>query len=197
MAQKPRKKKSFPSSVGDLTIRQLVTLIDRRIAGGEIPWPLRPNSEEGWSWQAKQFPWPYPYINPQPHQGSGPWQPNFVEPRFGGHSGAANVAFSASPSAYVHTSAAISTDLIWSELKSALVEWKPRFGDVTESTKLASMTASGDGRFDILSAVARSAFFNSLGLVLHYFQIGGDETLEDVIETIGRLLEDLGHVVQS
>ncbi len=196
MAKKAKKRTAFPSKVADLSIEQLWEAIDRRIASGEVPWPVA----------GGPAPWPMPLPMPRPPVFPEPWPPfcpvcgtrNRI-PNLEGPASSLAEAQSLMPrlSAVRSGSRTVTSNQIWEELKKALEAWKSRFSDVTQDNKLASMAASGDGRFDVLSAVRRSPFFGSLGLVLHYFQIGGDEDLGDVVETIGKLLEDLGHMVTA
>ncbi len=40
MAKKAKKRTKFPSKVADLSIEQLWEAIDRRVADGEVPWPV-------------------------------------------------------------------------------------------------------------------------------------------------------------
>lgn len=206
MTKAPEKKRGFPSSPGEMTFEQLTKFVDQRMTRGEAPWPPRMGP----------LPWPFPRPYPEPSWVPDPLPPNCPvcgngARQFGTTVGAP--AMMTAPSAGMMASrlaglssglgqtavagATITDERIWEELKAALASWKNRYVDVTPETKLASMAASGDGRFDILSAIARSPFFAGRGLILHYFQIGGDETLSDVVETIGNLLEDLGYMVVS
>lgn len=197
MAKKAKKRTDFPSKVTDLSLEQLLDAVDRRIASGEVPWPL----------VAGPTPWPYPFPYPRPPHVPDPWPPRcpVCGSGFGYGTTAQQItgaldAQSIMPSALAGGRPAtrtVTVKQIWRELKQALVDWKSRYADVEEETELDTMAASGNGRFDVLSAVRRSDFFNSLGLVLHYFQIGGDEDLGDVVETIAKLLGDLGHMVTT
>ena len=196
MAKGTKSKSTFPTNVSDLTVDQLMTLIDRKIAGGEVPWPmdvgLTPNP----------YP-PYPWPGPIP-----PWPPYPCPPIYNTRTAAISDAMpgampSQSKSLYKMQMLAtaprqtVSEAKIQDELIDALVSWKPRFAGITKKKKLKDMAASGDGRFDVISAVDLWPFFQSLGLNLHYFHIGSDETLEEAAETIGKLLENIGHVVTS
>lgn len=89
----------------------------------------------------------------------------------------------------------VSNAQIQEALLAAMRAWKPRFADVTLAKKLASLTVSGSGRMDIISAVRRARFFQILGVTLSPPQMSGDVTLGDVADTLATLIDDLGHVV--
>lgn len=197
MAKSTQTKSAQRTALDGMSMEDLHGLIDSRIAGGEIPWPLN-------SWG---LPWPiWPPFPPFPPVGPLPSPPC---PVCGAntHPGLARAMVAAQgfqPMARVAGAPAkaegrqtLTTGKIWRELQEALGRWKPRLEGLDKDTELASMSASGGGRFDVLSAVNVSPFFKGLGLFLHYFQIGGDDTLGEVSDTIARLLEDLGHRVTT
>lgn len=89
----------------------------------------------------------------------------------------------------------ISMDQIGTELLEALGRWKDRLKGKKLTDKVAGLAANGGGRFDVVSAVNRSALFRGLGLVLFPSHLAGDDDLGDVVETLSKLLIDAGHEV--
>lgn len=65
MAKSAKKTNAFPSKVADMSVEQLMATIDRRIASGEVPWPLTFGPK----------PWPFPNPFPEPPIGPEPWPP--------------------------------------------------------------------------------------------------------------------------
>lgn len=165
-------------------IDQLLDYIDIRIAGGEVPWPLRPQLMAGQNVVALPV--------GAPGHGAANYALWGVVPPPEAVQG--TEAFTAL-AARRGPQASISHDRIWAELKDALVNFKPRFSKVGPKTVAADLSASGNGQIDVLSATRRSAFFQGLGLELrmHHFKRGA--TLSDMVTKIGELLAKLGHRV--
>lgn len=85
---------------------------------------------------------------------------------------------------------------IASELLEALVDWKPKYAGLTLASTLAGMSPTPNGgKLEVLSAVNHSDYFPPFGLYLHYQDIVADETLEEVVQTLARLLSHRGHII--
>ena len=183
----------FPDGVAEMSIDQLMAAIDRRVAAqaGENPWPTIAGRH------LHPFPWPSPVAFPPVSPYSAPPVcPACGGALFPGGCSAAHPMGGAARRASVGApNPAVSFRRILEELIAALKAWKVRFATVRKDSRLSDMVSTGNGRFDILSAVARWRFFQDLGLALAYVHIGADETVSDVAETIARLLEDAGHGV--
>lgn len=196
MSPKATSAPTTSSSLADHNLDDLITVIEQRLTDptryrppiGGNPWPP--------IWPPVCPPWP-PFCPECAARELGAYGlgqiPKAVQsPGAAPFVSTANSMMRAAPS-----KSFVSVDQIGAELLRALGSWKDRLKGKTLSDKVAGLAANGGGRFDVVSAVNRSALFRGLGLMLFPSLLAGDDDLGDVVETLSKLLTDAGHEVLS